>query len=124
MIERLADALDVPLHERTIYCPPVSRLDFRKGRSTIPVPSEHEDKEVILAMEPGRRLAHTHFSPLGGQEDKPENYHTRTWTLQDQGGRTLLARAQDTNPTSVTGRAFPSHAGPAGGGVKRVSERG
>ena len=61
---------------------------------------EYEDKGVILDVEPGRRLVHTHFSPLGGQDDKPENYHTLTWTLQDQGGRTLLTLAQDNNSTA------------------------
>jgi uncharacterized protein YndB with AHSA1/START domain len=61
---------------------------------------EYEDKGVILDVEPGRRLVYTHFSPLGGQDDKPENYHTLTWTLQDQGGRTLLTLAQDNNSTA------------------------
>ncbi|MCU1566732.1 MAG: ATPase, partial [Pseudarthrobacter sp.] len=55
---------------------------------------DYEDKGVIQEVEPGRRLVYTHFSPLGGQEDKPENYHTLTWMLQDQGGRTLLTLAQ------------------------------
>jgi uncharacterized protein YndB with AHSA1/START domain len=61
---------------------------------------EYEDKGVVLEVEPGQRLVYTHFSPLGGQEDKPENYHTLTWTLQDQGGRTLLTLAQNNNPTA------------------------
>jgi uncharacterized protein YndB with AHSA1/START domain len=61
---------------------------------------EYEDKGVILDVDPGRRLVYTHFSPLGGQDDKPENYHTLTWTLQDQGGRTLLTLAQDNNSTA------------------------
>jgi uncharacterized protein YndB with AHSA1/START domain len=61
---------------------------------------EYEDKGVVLEVEPVRRLVYTHFSPLTGQEDKPENYHTLTWTLQDQGRRTLLTLAQDNNPTA------------------------
>ena len=57
----------------------------------------YEDKGEILEVDPGRQLVHTHFSPLGGQEDKPENYHTLTWTLKDQDGATTLTLSQDNN---------------------------
>ena len=57
----------------------------------------YEDRGEILEVDPGRKLVHTHFSPLGGQEDKPENYHTLTWTLEDQGGATTLTLSQDNN---------------------------
>ena len=32
-------------------------------------------KGEIISFEPGRRLEVTHFSPLTGQDDRPENYH-------------------------------------------------
>lgn len=57
----------------------------------------YEDKGEILEVAPGRKLVHTHFSPLGGEEDKPENYHTLTWTLEDRAGATRLTLAQDNN---------------------------
>ncbi|WP_156380387.1 SRPBCC domain-containing protein [Arthrobacter sp. Soil762] len=57
----------------------------------------YEDKGKILEVDPGRKLVHTHFSPLGGEEDKPENYHTLTWTLEDQDGATTLTLSQDNN---------------------------
>jgi uncharacterized protein YndB with AHSA1/START domain len=57
----------------------------------------YEDKGQILEVVPGQKLVHTHFSPLGGEDDKPENYHTLTWTLEDQGGRTELTLSQDNN---------------------------
>ena len=57
----------------------------------------YEDKGQILEVEPGRKLVHTHFSPLAGQDDKPENYHTLTWTLEGQSGATRLTLAQDNN---------------------------
>ncbi|MHC6594304.1 SRPBCC family protein [Arthrobacter sp. C152] len=59
-----------------------------------------QDKGEIKAIEPGRRLVYTHFSPMSGQEDKPENYHTLEWTLEDQDGGTRLTLAQDNNPTA------------------------
>ena len=43
----------------------------------------YEDHGVVLEFEPGRRLVNTHFSPLSGEDDSPENYHTLTWTLED-----------------------------------------
>jgi len=47
--------------------------------------------------EPGRRLKLTHFSPLTGQEDRPENYHTVTYELSGGQSTTHLALQQDNN---------------------------
>lgn len=60
----------------------------------------YEDKGVILEFEPGKRLVNTHFSPLSGQEDTPENYHTLTWTLEPEDGKTRLTLAQDNNASA------------------------
>lgn len=57
----------------------------------------YEDKGVVLEFEPGRRLVNTHFSPLSGQDDAPENYHTLTWTLEGEAGTTELTLSQDNN---------------------------
>jgi uncharacterized protein YndB with AHSA1/START domain len=57
----------------------------------------YEDKGEIVAFEPGRRLVTTHFSPLTGQPDVPENYHTLTWTLEPSGLQTVLTLSQDNN---------------------------
>lgn len=54
----------------------------------------YQDKGEILAIEPGRLLRLTHFSPLTGQPDVPENYHTLTYTLT---GNTHLKLEQDNN---------------------------
>jgi uncharacterized protein YndB with AHSA1/START domain len=59
----------------------------------------YEDKGVILALEPGRRLQYSHFSPLAGLPDEPENYHTVTIGLSGDGGRTHVTLEQDNNPT-------------------------
>jgi len=61
---------------------------------------EYEDKGSILEFEPGRRLVVTHFSPLSGQEDAPENYHTLTWTIEDRTGTTELMLSQDNNASA------------------------
>ncbi|MGH9360804.1 MAG: SRPBCC family protein [Thermoanaerobaculia bacterium] len=59
----------------------------------------YEDKGVILDLEPERLLRYSHFSPLSGLPDTPENYHTVTIELAEQAGRTLVSLDQDNNPT-------------------------
>ena len=46
-----------------------------------------------------RRLKVTHFSPLSGQEDAPENYHTLVYELKGDNGKTRVSLSQDNNPT-------------------------
>ena len=84
---------------------------------------DYRDKGVILEVEPAKKLVYTHFSPLAGQEDKPENYHTLTWTLQDQGSRTLLTLTQDNNPTAEAADHSKGMWDRLVADVKRISER-
>jgi uncharacterized protein YndB with AHSA1/START domain len=60
----------------------------------------YEDKGEIVEIKPARRLKVTHFSPLSGQEDVPENYHTLTYELEAAGPMTRVALSQDNNPTA------------------------
>jgi uncharacterized protein YndB with AHSA1/START domain len=62
----------------------------------------YEDKGVIRQFQPGRALQYTHFSPLAGLPDKPENYHTVTIQLSPEGDRTVVSLTQDNNPTEET----------------------
>jgi uncharacterized protein YndB with AHSA1/START domain len=64
----------------------------------------YEDKGTVLRVEPERLLQFTHFSPLAGQPDVPENYHTITIELTGDGAATVVALAQDNN-ASETERA-------------------
>ena len=56
-----------------------------------------EDKGKILKVEPGHLLSYSHFSPLSGEPDAPENYHTVTIELSEQGGTTRVSLEQDNN---------------------------
>lgn len=58
----------------------------------------YEDKGEIVEIEPERRLKVTHFSPLSGQEDRPENYHSLLYELEESQGRTHVSLSQDNNP--------------------------
>ena len=57
----------------------------------------YEDKGVILKLQPERVLQYSHFSPLSGQPDIPENYHTVTIALSGKGPNTLVTLSQDNN---------------------------
>lgn len=58
---------------------------------------QYEDHGTILEVLPRERLVHTHFSPLSGREDVPENYHTLTWTLDPDDEGTTVTLTQDNN---------------------------
>ena len=59
----------------------------------------YEDKGVILKLERERTIQYSHFSPLAGLPDVPENYHTVTVVLFSEGARTLVSLSQDHNAT-------------------------
>lgn len=59
----------------------------------------YEDKGIILKIELGKTLKYSHFSPLSGLADIPENYHTLTYKLSDDGDHTLVSLSQDNNTT-------------------------
>lgn len=61
----------------------------------------YEDKGEVLRAEPGRLLEVTHFSPLTGQPDVPENYHTLTYELADRGTGTHVRLSQDNNASEA-----------------------
>jgi uncharacterized protein YndB with AHSA1/START domain len=59
----------------------------------------YEDKGVILKFEPGHMLQYSHFSPMSGLPDKPENYHTVTIEVSGGGNKTQASLSQDHNAT-------------------------
>ena len=64
----------------------------------------YEDKGKIIRLVPERNLQYTHFSPLAGLPDKPENYHTVTIELAGVNGQTRLSLTQDNNSTEEARR--------------------
>jgi uncharacterized protein YndB with AHSA1/START domain len=59
----------------------------------------YEDRGVILRQDPGRTLSYSHWSPLSGGPDIPENRHTVTIELSGEGAQTHLSLQQDNNKT-------------------------
>jgi uncharacterized protein YndB with AHSA1/START domain len=64
----------------------------------------YEDRGTILDVEPNRLLRVTHFSPMSGQPDEPENYHTLTYVLDEHAGNTRVSLSQDNNGTEAEAR--------------------
>lgn len=58
---------------------------------------KYEDKGEILEIEPQKRLKYSHFSPLTGDEDIPQNYHTVTINLSGDNKQTTVSLTQDKN---------------------------
>jgi hypothetical protein len=57
----------------------------------------YEDKGVILAIKPEKRLQYSHFSSLAGLPDESENYHIVTYDLSVEEGHTLVWLSQNNN---------------------------
>ena len=88
-----------------------------KGRS-------YEDKGTVLEVEPLKLLRYTHWSPMGGSEDKPENYHTVTYDLAGGDDETTLTLTQDNNPSQEEAdKMAENNWGPVLEGLKEVVER-
>jgi uncharacterized protein YndB with AHSA1/START domain len=69
----------------------------------------YEDVGTIQRIEPGRLLVHTHWSPVSGLPDRPENHQEVTWALSGDDGVTEL---------TVSERNLPSE------DAKKVSDQG
>ncbi len=70
----------------------------------------YEDSGTIVKVEPGRLLVHTHWSPLSGLPDRPENHQEVSWALSEHGGTTELTITEVNLPSedarSVSERAW------------------
>lgn len=73
--------------------------DWREGSPIVwrgEVKGRHyEDKGTILKLVPSHTLQYSHYSPLSGLPDKPENYHTVTIEMVGQGTLTHVSLSQD-----------------------------
>jgi uncharacterized protein YndB with AHSA1/START domain len=65
-----------------------------------------QDKGEILEVVENQRLRMTHFSPLSGEDDVPENYHTLDYRLEDRGASTRLTLDQDGNDSAEQAEQF------------------
>ena len=111
--EQVWKALTTPERDQAVVlrCGDGDRLD-RGGSDRAPRQYQgepYEDKGTIVKVDPGRLLVHTHWSPVSGLPDSPENYQQVSWALSER---------DDTTELVVTEVNLPSEA------AKEVSEQG
>jgi uncharacterized protein YndB with AHSA1/START domain len=96
--EEIWEALTDPAKLKAYFMGADFESDWKVG-SPIRIKGEfkgeaYEDKGEIRSFEPARRLAYSHYSPLSGAADAPENYHLVTFELQPQGEATKVILTQ------------------------------
>ena len=88
----------------------------------------YEDRGVIRSVEPEVRLEYTHWSPLTGQPDAPESYHTITIELADDPagpvGGTHISLSQDNNPNEESRQHSEQNWSAMLAGLKKYLDRG
>lgn len=58
---------------------------------------EYEDRGTIIEIIPHHLLQYSHFSPLSGKEDHPDNYNVVSIEVHKSGHDTQVCIAQDNN---------------------------
>lgn len=107
-IERVWEALTTPDLIKQWFFGVDTETDWQEG-STIIHRGEYqgrpyEDKGIILQVDPPRRLVHTHWSPVSGLPDAPENYERVSWELSERPEGTQLT-INESNLSSEEARA-------------------
>ena len=101
--DRVWSALVDPAALKQFFFGSEVRSDWKEGSpitwSGVWEGKPYQDKGVVLKAERDCALQYTHFSPLSGQPDRPENYHTITIEFSERGRKTLVELSQDNNPT-------------------------
>jgi uncharacterized protein YndB with AHSA1/START domain len=69
----------------------------------------YQDKGEVLTYDEPHVLSVTHYSPMMGQPDEPENYHTVVYTLTATEGGTHLDLTQDGNESQEQADQFSQH---------------
>jgi uncharacterized protein YndB with AHSA1/START domain len=59
----------------------------------------YEDKGRILQIEQPTLLVHSHWSPVSGLPDSPENYQQVSWALSERDGETELTVSEVNLPS-------------------------
>jgi uncharacterized protein YndB with AHSA1/START domain len=120
------DALTDPAQIKDFMFGSIVQTDWEVG-SSITYSGEwegkpFEDKGTVLEVKPGQLLRTTHFSPLSGKDDAPENYHTVTYTLEPAGDSTIVTLTQDNNESADDAKHSADNWSLMLAGLKKVVE--
>ena len=108
--ERVWEALVTPTIVAQYLHGTTMEADWRPG-GTITWSGEwkgepYVDRGSVLEYEPPRRLATTHWSPMSGLEDRPENYHHVSYDVEERDGVTTLTLTHGNSPTQTDADAM------------------
>ena len=78
----------------------------------------------MLQAEPGRLLEVTHYSPMTGADDVPENYHRVRYELSPTGDSTTVQLTQDGCDSAEQAKQFSQNWQGMLDGLKKVAEQG
>jgi uncharacterized protein YndB with AHSA1/START domain len=82
----------------------------------------YQDKGEVLTYDEPRILSVTHYSPMMGQPDEPENYHTLVYTLTASDDGTHLELTQDGNDSEEQAEQFSKNWQDMLDGLKKLVE--
>jgi uncharacterized protein YndB with AHSA1/START domain len=83
----------------------------------------YQDKGEVLTYDEPNVLSVTHYSPMMGEPDEPENYHTLVYTLTADGDSTHLELTQDGNDSEEQADQFSQNWQSMLDGLKALVER-
>ncbi|MDP4237285.1 MAG: SRPBCC family protein [Bacteroidota bacterium] len=83
---------------------------------------EYEDGGTIMELVPKKILKSTYWSSMSGTEDKPENYATVTYLLEEMDGGTRLTLTQDNNKSEAAREHSEQNWGHVLEAMKRILE--
>jgi uncharacterized protein YndB with AHSA1/START domain len=81
-----------------------------------------EDHGVIVDYDEPRMLRTTHFSPMSGLPDVPENYHVVSYLLEETPGGTRVTLEQTNNASEEAARHSDENWNAVLANLKRVVE--
>ena len=100
---RVWEALTTPDLIREWFFGVDTETDWREGSAIVHrgeyQGQSYEDKGTILTFEPEHRLVHTHWSPVSGLPDEPENHQEVTWGLTERDDATELTVSEVNVPS-------------------------
>lgn len=126
--DQVWSAITNPAQVKRYFFGSTVESDFRPG-SRITWRGEYdgktfEDKGEIIEAVPHERLRFTHFSPLTGEADRPENYHELVFDLHHVGPVTHVRFTQDNNASVAEAEEASENWDTMLRGLKELVERG
>jgi len=82
-----------------------------------------EDKGEIISVDPPSRLVVTHFSPMSGDADAPENYHRLSFDLEPTDDGTRVTLLQGGNASEEAAEHSAANWAMMLDGLKKAAER-